>query len=216
MIKYATSADLDKIAMCHIAAFPDSVTSLLGTSVVSSMLQWYLSASNKFLFYVEEDGKITGYCGGFLNNGSDAYGSGSGMTQFGFGSSMAAFFRKPWLLFHPEVRNKYPFILTNVLRKLGLKKDRPMGIKPASEQTSKQPLTAGLVVIGVLPNLQQKGLGTLLQQEFERKAKELGAKRLQLSVRKQNAKAIKSYERNGYTITEEGEVSYIMHKLLSA
>jgi ribosomal protein S18 acetylase RimI-like enzyme len=212
MITYATQQDLYKIAKCHIAAFPKSVTSLLGEKVVASMLQWYLSAPNKFLFYVEENGKVTGYCGGFLMDGSDAYGSGSGMTQFGFNQAAGAFALKPWLLLHPEVRNKYKFILTNVARKLGLKKEQPMAVtqpKPKNE-----PLTAGLVVIGVVPNLQQKGLGTLLQQEFERKAIEMGAKRLSLSVRKQNEKAIRSYTRNGYVKRDENETSFIMVKEL--
>jgi len=64
----------------------------------------------------------------------------------------------------------------------------------------------------VVPNLQQKGLGTLLQQEFERKAIEMGAKRLSLSVRKQNEKAIRSYTRNGYVKRDENETSFIMVK----
>lgn len=213
MIQYATTNDLYKIAKCHIAAFPKSVTSLLGEKVVASMLQWYLSAPNKFLFYVEENGIVTGYCGGFVMDGSDAYGSGSGMTQFGFNKAAGAFARKPWLLLHPEVRKKYSFILTNILRKLGLKKDKPMAI--SVPKIKNEPLTAGLVVIGVVPNLQQKGLGSLLQKEFERKAIEMGAKKLSLSVRKQNDKAIKSYTRNGYSISDENETSFIMTKLLN-
>lgn len=212
MIQYATTNDLYKIAKCHIAAFPKSVTSLLGEKVVASMLQWYLSGPNKFLFYVEENGKVTGYCGGFLMDGSDAYGSGSGMTQFGFNQAAGAFARKPWLLLHPEVRKKYKFILTNVARKLGLKKEQPMAI--TAPKPKNEPLTAGLVVIGVIPNLQQKGLGTLLQQEFERKSIEMGAKRLSLSVRKQNEKAIRSYNRNGYVKRDENETSFIMVKEL--
>lgn len=210
MITYATSNDLNKIAKCHIAAFPKSVTSLLGMKVVASMLKWYLSAPNKFLFYAEENGIVTGYCGGFVMDGSDAYGSGSGMTQFGFNQAAAAFASKPWLLLHPEVRIKYPFILTNIARKLGLKKDLPMAVS----KPKYQPLTAGLVVIGVIPNLQQKGLGTLLQQEFERKAIEMGAHQLQLSVRINNTKAIKSYQRNGYVIEKEVAPSYVMIKKL--
>lgn len=212
MIQYATQEDLNKIAHCHIQAFPDSVTSLLGVEVVASMLQWYLSAPNKFLFFVENQGKVTGYCGGFIQDGSDAYGSGSGMSQFGFNQAASAFLKKPWLLLHPEVRKKYPFIFTNILRKLGLRKDLPMAVK--TSETKNEPLTAGLVVIGVLPNLQQKGLGTQLQQEFENKTKQLGAKRLSLSVRKQNEKAIKSYTRNGYAIADENETSFIMNKEL--
>jgi ribosomal protein S18 acetylase RimI-like enzyme len=210
MIQYATSNDLYKIANCHIAAFPKSVTSLLGEKVVASMLKWYLSAPNKFLFYSEENGIVTGYCGGFVMDGSDAYGSGSGMTQFGFNQAAGAFASKPWLLLHPEVRKKYAFILTNVARKLGLKKELPMAV--SQPKPKNEPLTAGLVVIGVIPNLQQKGLGTLLQQEFESKAIEMGAKRLSLSVRKQNENAIKSYTKNGYKINDENETSFIMTK----
>lgn len=212
-ITYATQHDLYKIAKCHISAFPKSVTSLLGEKVVASMLQWYLSAPNKFLFYVEENGKVTGYCGGFLMDGSDAYGSGSGMTQFGFNQAASAFALRPWLLFHSEVRNKYKFILINVARKLGLKNEKPLAIAQSKPQN--EPLTAGLVVIGVIPNIQQKGLGTLLQQEFERKAFEMSAKRLFLSVRKTNEKAIKSYMRNGYQIcNNEGSTFQMIKELV--
>jgi ribosomal protein S18 acetylase RimI-like enzyme len=72
-----------------------------------------------------------------------------------------------------------------------------------------------LVVIGIRPDLQQKGLGTFLQQEFERKAIEMGAQQLQLSVRTDNLKAIKSYLRNGYEIEKEVAPSYVMIKKLN-
>ncbi|MES2691522.1 MAG: N-acetyltransferase [Bacteroidota bacterium] len=213
MIQYATQKDLDKIADCHVSAFPDSVTSLLGKKVVASMLQWYLSAPNKFLFFMEENNKVVGYCGGFILDGSDAYGSGSGMTQFGFSTAVTSFLRKPWLLFHPEIRKKYKFILTNIKRKLGLKKEHPMVNVQPVQYTG--PLMAGLVVIGVRPDLQQKGLGSKLQEEFERKAKEMGAEQLQLSVRTKNERAINSYKRNGYSVNSENETSYIMLKPLN-
>jgi len=210
MIQYATEKDLDKIANCHIVAFPKSVTSLLGEKVVASMFQWYLSAPNKFLFYVKENGKVTGYCGGFIRNIHDPYGSSSGMTQFGFYHAWRAFALRPWLLIHPEVRNKFKFILTNIIRKLGLKREVPIVV--SQPKLAEEPLTAGLVIIGVIPNLQQKGIGTLLQQEFERKALELGAKRLALTVKKNNGKAIKSYHRNGYVIYKEEATSFYMVK----
>jgi GNAT superfamily N-acetyltransferase len=132
------------------------------------------------------------------------------MTQFGFNQAAGSFARKPWLLLHPEVRNKYHFIFKNILRKVGLLKEHPMAV--ANPKPKNLPLTAGLVVIGVIPNLQQKGLGTLLQQEFERKANEMSAKRLSLSVRKQNQTAIKSYTKNGFIMCDENETSFIMTK----
>jgi ribosomal protein S18 acetylase RimI-like enzyme len=127
---------------------------------------------------------------------------------------LSAFLLRPWLLFHPEVRNKYGFIFTNVKRKFGLLKEQKPQQVILPEENKSSTLTAGLVVIGVRPNLQQKGLGTILQQEFEAKARSMGAKRLQLSVRKTNQQAIKSYQRNGYTIHHELGPSFVMIKEL--
>ena len=213
MIKPATKEDLNTIAQCHIAAFPKSVVSLFGISFVSQMLQWYLSAPNKFLFWIEEDNKCIGYCGGLVMDGSDAYGSASGMTQFGFGAATKVMLLKPWLFFHPEIRARYPFIITNVKRKL--KKimghtEKPISIKPIEPNNTG--LTAGLVVIGVYPSHQKKGIGSLLQQEFERNAKQLGASKMQLSVRVENVQAISSYKRNGWNIVEDQKISYLMTK----
>src|SRR6478609_5964080 len=118
ILKPATANDLPLIAQCHIAAFPTSVTSLFGVPFVSGMLGWYLSAPNKFLFWIEENGTCIGYCGGLILDGTDAYGSASGMTQFGFGAAVKIILRKPWLFFHPEIRARYPFIITNLKRRL--------------------------------------------------------------------------------------------------
>jgi GNAT superfamily N-acetyltransferase len=194
IIKPATKEDLNKIAKCHIAAFPNSVTSLFGVGFIAQMLQWYLSAPNKFIFWIEEDTNCVGYCGGLVMDGSDAYGSASGMTQFGFGAAAKVMLRKPWLLFHPEIRARYPFIITNVKRRISKifgHSEKPISIKPIEPHNTG--LTAGLVVIGVHPSQHKKGIGSLLQQEFERKAKQMGATQMQLSVRVENAQAISSY-----------------------
>lgn len=211
-IKYATENDLIKISKCHIKAFPKSLSSKMGYRFVSNMMKWYLSAPNKFLFFVEDESNVIGYCGGHLQDGVDGFGAASGMTQFGFSSAITALITRPWLLFHPDLTARYNFIFINILRKLRLKADKPLSQVNTCHTT--QPLTAGLVVIGVIPTLQQKGLGTILQQEFERKAIEMGAKQLQLSVRTDNTKAIKSYQKNGYEIEKEVAPSYVMIKKL--
>jgi ribosomal protein S18 acetylase RimI-like enzyme len=209
-IKYATENDLTKIAACHIAAFPDSFSSKLGVKFVSNMMKWYLSSTNKILFFIEDDKLVLGYCGGHLLDGIDGYGAASGMTQFGFNAALSAIMKRPWLIFHEELRKRYSFILRNILRKFKLKKDVPLS-STVTYHTD-EPLTAGLVVIGVNPNLQQKGLGTFLQKEFERKSSSMGAMRLTLSVRTKNERAIKSYLRNGYSIKSTNETSHIMTK----
>ena len=215
-LKSTHISDLPSIAKCHISAFPNSVTSLLGIPFVSRMLGWYLSAPNKFLFWIEEDGKCIGYCGGYVLDGTDAYGSASGMTQFGFSTAIKIMLRKPWLFFHPEIRARYPFILTNIKRRLkkmiGLN-EKPIKLTPTlHSEFAGTP--AGLVVIGVDPSYHKKGIGSLLQQEFERIAIEKGADYMQLSVRKENTQAISSYKRNGWTIEEDQRIAYGMKKKL--
>ncbi len=214
-IKYATEKDLIKIAACHIAAFPTSVTSLFGITFVSQMLKWYLSAPNKFLFWIEENNSCIGYCGGLILDGSDAYGSATGMTQFGFGAAAKMMIRKPGLFFHPEIRARYPFIWNNIKRRV----KTILGMRPKTKITIPETkvdgeLTAGLVVIGVDPKLHKKGIGSVLQQEFERKAALMGATKMELSVRVENAQAIASYERNGWKIVEDQKISYLMTKAI--
>lgn len=216
IIKDAKADDLKTIARCHKAAFPDSLTSLLGIGFITDMLKWYLSGSNKFLYWIEENGKCIGYCGGYLMDGRDAYGASSGMTQFGFNSALRAMIFRPWLFLHPEILAKYKFIWTNIKRRL-IK--QPATVKPENTKSPSSiggnQLQAGLVVIGVSPELHKKGLGTLLQQEFERRALKMGATLLSLSVRKVNNKAISSYQRNGWNITDENGPSHIMTKRIN-
>lgn len=212
-IQNATIADLTKIAKCHQAAFPESLTSEIGTDFVTNMFKWYLSGSNKFLFWVEKDKVCVGYCGGYIIDGSDAYGASSGMTQFGFNSAIKALLVRPWLIFHPEIRKRLPFIVTNLKRKLKrlFKKSQP---KPIVVRQPINEIKSGLVVIGVHPQQHGKGLGSLLQQAFEERSKAMGAGKMELSVRKNNQKAIRSYERNGWQITGSEGPSYLMAKTI--
>ena len=70
----------------------------------------------------------------------------------------------------------------------------------------------GLVVIGVDPAFQGKGIGSMLLQEFEKLAKEDGVKRIFLSVKIENSKAIKSYERNNWLEYSSNEETKTMYK----
>jgi hypothetical protein len=61
------------------------------------------------------------------------------------------------------------FILINILRKSHIKNEKPLSIQIPN--LNNEPLTAGLAVIGLIPSLQQKGLGTLLKQNLKEKPK---------------------------------------------
>ena len=113
---------------------------------------------------------------------------------------------------HPEIRGRYKFILNNLKRKFFRKKNKKHVIKPQPHIIAVK--TAGLVVIGVSKNKMKQGIGSLLQVEFEKRARALGAEQMQLSVKKTNEAAIASYTRNGWKVEAELGSSYLMKKQL--
>lgn len=195
-LKTSTHTDLPAIARCHRAAFPGALASALGQRYVAEMLSWYLSTDKTFLFHLEVDGICAGYCGGMISDGTLATGSASGMAQHSFGAAVHAFLLRPWVLFHKEVRAKYPLLWRNLLMKLGL---RAKVHAPAQKAKQRKDPHAGLVVIGVDPAFQGKGYGSVLLKEFERRVVEdYGVHKLQLTVLANNVQAIRAYERNGW------------------
>lgn len=204
-IKLAKVNALRDIAMCHRAAFPSSLSSALGLKYVMRMLAWYLESDNTFLFYLSVNGRCVGYCGGMVKTHTGV-GSASGMAQFSLGAAVRAFSVRPWLLFHRELREKYQFIVKNLFRFL-------VRHRPALSSANAIDPYVGLVVIGVHPEVQGAGYGSLLLKEFERIAQEKAVKRMMLTVRPENERAIRAYQRNGWTISkrEAKSVSMLKH-----
>lgn len=190
-----------------MACFPSSLSTRLGRGYVQKTIEWFLVDSNRFLFHIEEDGKVVGYCGGFkpLMRGD---GSSSGMLQYAFSNAVKGIAFKPWLAIHPEVREYYPFIWRNIKRKLTGK------LQPVEENAPSEPFKpfVGLVVIGVLPTYRGKGIAQALMQDFERRAKAFSQSQTALSVKKDNHRAIKAYENFGWRIDEEHKKTYVMRK----
>jgi ribosomal protein S18 acetylase RimI-like enzyme len=175
------------------------------------MLSWYLSSDKTFIFHATDDeGRCAGYCGGIVSDGVLNTGSASGMAQYTFWHGVWAFLTHPWVLFHPEVRAKFPLLRNNLLMKLGI---RPrVHFSPEQRNTMARDPHVGLVVIGVDPKFQGRGIGSLLLQEFERRAALLGLSKMQLTVRSDNVQAIRAYERNGWVREREAEGSLSMVK----
>lgn len=204
--------ELSDLARCHRAAFPHSLATALGRRYVTRMLSWYLSGSKTFLFHVkDENGHIAGYCGGMVSDGTLPTGSASGMAQHSFYAALWAFATHPWVLWHPEVRAKWPLLKKNVCSRLGLRKKKD--ITPEQSKKMRAAPRVGLVVIGVDPACQGKGYGSLLLQEFERRAvTDYGIHQLQLTVLASNSTAIRAYERNGWIRGQQAGNSLQMTK----
>jgi ribosomal protein S18 acetylase RimI-like enzyme len=69
------------------------------------------------------------------------------------------------------------------------------------------------LAISVLPESRGRGIGTELLKRLHTALRELGYKRISLSVQKENP-ALRLYVRCGYTIIKEQETDYIMVKRL--
>ena len=203
--------DLKAIAVCHKNAFPTALSSAMGIQFVTRMLDWYLVNDHAFLFHLEVDGKVIGYCGGIKVDGTQATGSASGMAQHSFGAAVSAFLKKPWLLFHREIRRKYKLIGRNILYKL--KFANPGNNTPISEV----PLLphVGLVVIGIDPDFQGQGYSRRILEEFETQGKLLGANSLRLTVLSNNTRAINAYKKSGWKISLINETSVSMFKIVA-
>ncbi len=181
----------------------------MGSAYLMKMLEWYLIDSRAFLFYILEDNKCVGYCGGLKHDGKTQFGSASSMIQHSFHAAVKSILLRPWLFIHPEFIAKYKLILKNIRKRV------TGNHKPSSSTTqvaiSIEPHT-GLIVIGVDPAYQGKGYGSKLLWEFEVVSKEMGFNKLMLTVKSENAQAIKSYQRNGWIILSDDGKSVTMTK----
>ena len=204
-------SDLEKIAVCHISAFPDSLSSKMGHRYLMKMIEWYLSDEKRFLFHIEENGKCAGYCGGMIHDGTQTSGSASGMIQYSFNEAIMSILLRPWLLFHKEIISKYSLITKNIKKRFKNKKNIIVFDQRKKASVIIEP-SVGLVVIGVSGEFQGKGYGSLLLQEFENRAKEMNYKLINLTVRNDNTQAIKAYERNGWIRSKLSGNSLEMYK----
>jgi ribosomal protein S18 acetylase RimI-like enzyme len=189
--------------------FPSSLATKLGREYVMKTLEWFLDSPNRFLYHIEQDARIAGYCGGFSPQ-TIGDGSSSGMLQFAFKEAIAGLLRKPYLLFNNEVVQQYRFIWLNIKRKI-TGKALPIN-KPAA--TTQHPTHVGLVVIGVHPDFRGKGIAEQLLEEFEKRAKAYQRNELVLSVKSENSRAINAYKKSGWSIKNERDKTYVMHKFI--
>ena len=204
--------DLDNLARCHKKAFPSALSSSLGSGFIRKMLSWYIVSERGVLIHVWHDQQLLGYCGGIITKKPGLPGAATSITQYSFKAFLTSFLLRPWLLLHSENIKRFSFIKRNLQYKLGLRKVVSKNVVVNS--TAEFVPFWGLVVIGVDPAFQGKGAGSLMLQEFERLATLDAVKKLTLSVKPSNGKAIKSYEQNGWKKGSTSEESLNMYKLL--
>jgi len=206
----STPKDLIKIAQCHKKAFSKSLSSKLGLRYCIKMLSFYIEDKRGVLFHIVEKEAVSGYCGGLMNRVPGLSGSATSMTQHAFNYLVLNLIIRPWLVLHPEIRNNLPLIRRNIKLKL-FKRSGKKGSISGKHAVEFIP-SMGLVVIGVSPEYQGNGYGSLLLKEFELRARKEGFRKTHLSVHKDNLKAITAYKRNGWVVGKEGRSDLYMCK----
>ncbi len=211
-LEISDSRLLPDIADCHQACFPNSFSTKLGKKYVIKSLSWFLDHPKRFLFHIRSQQKVVGYCGGFLPV-KVGDGSSSGMIQQGFNEAVLGIVKNPLLLFHSELRPHYPLIWLNIKRKIT---GKIIPINPKSTSQNNKPFdpAVGLVVIGVHPDARGTEVIKMLMYAFDENVKALQKNEGQLSVRKDNSRAIHAYEKYGWSVKLEKDDALVMHKLL--
>lgn len=206
----SNQADVKEIAICHKACFPNSLSGKLGLAYIEKTFEWFLVDDHRFLFHIKQNNEVIGYCGGFVSKGIGD-GSSSGMLQHAFNQAVMGIIKKPWLIFHEEVRALYPFIFKNIKRKIFPLKNV---VQQTTSEKIKEDVTkySGLVVIGVHPNFRGTGVFDKLMEHFfeeSRKRNLLGCK---LSVRKENARGIGAYKKFNWYVEQENEQTFVLKR----
>lgn len=215
-LSYCLTEDLKAIAECHKQAFPTSFSTKLGKRYLVKNYEWYLSSPKTILIKASIGSKVVGFCGGLLIDANSEMGSTSSVMQYTFRQAVMGIIFHPWLLFNKEVSNNLRLIVRNIRRKINPSAN--MQLRKAQTDSNKkdsQVSSLGLVVIGNDPTYRGKGIGTALLKRFEAEAIRMNAKQMHLSVHRDNAVAIKSYTRNGWSISKEMGDNFEMIKALS-
>jgi ribosomal protein S18 acetylase RimI-like enzyme len=200
---------IKEIAICHQKCFPDSLSSKLQNNYVAKTLEWFLGAENRFLFHIECNDEVIGYCGGFQSS-FPGDGSTSGMLQFAMKEAIMGVIKKPYLIFHSELLRRYPLIAKNIFKKIfGTRRIETIAPGYATQNSK-----IGLVVIGVHPDYRGKGVFELLMKNFEEESKKRGVAKIILSVKSSNTRAIAAYKKAGWQIASQTKKDINMFKEL--
>jgi len=186
-VRTLTTADLDHITAIHCAAFPKSLLTALGPSVVRRYYEWQLSGPHDAVAVgVEQNGEVAGFCvaGRFR-------GSVGGFVRANRLRLACGLLCRPWLLGLGNYRRR-------VTRGVRLFLPSIAGKAVPVVVPWPMPSTFGVLVIAVNPKYGRSGCGRLLMNHCEQIAVDRNFSRLMLTVDPNNGGAIRFYEGLGW------------------
>jgi|ERR1017187_298707 ribosomal protein S18 acetylase RimI-like enzyme len=199
MIDY-TIADFDsgniiELSELHMKAFKGSMNTRMGKKYVKDFIYWFSQNESCITLKAVEKKRIIGYIVG---------------APIGYGNKMNRDLLKTgvWgILTHPSILLSKRFFKTILARfKLLFQTNHNNSAANKFELRGKG---ISLIGIGVDPEYNGFGIGQNLISAFEKKATQLGMSYMRLSVYDNNLRALRLYERSGWSkLTNDGKTLY--------
>ena len=214
MIRQATLNDLPAIARVHRVCFPDSYSSQLslfksqigGGNLLETFYMEYMN-DNPDLFVVadDENSGIVGFCMGYYMDKDDQ------MQNFLYKNRLRILWKTFLLLL---IGNKQAW--NKIISRLKHKPDiSDWTIVNNKYESIKNEERGDLLSVCVLPECRGKGYAQDMMNLYLRAMKNAGRKLCLLSVKKDNERAKRYYERNGFELYRtRGNVGLTYIKLL--
>jgi len=184
---------LERVAMLHQSAFPNSALTHLGQESIRRYYEWQLTGPHDCLAIsaFDENGQMLGFCFGGVFRGAL-----SGFVQKNRRFLALQVLRRPWLIFTNDIfRDR----LRTGMR-VAKRRSSPPTVTP---DRAKEP-PFGILSIAVDPAAQGQGIGQALMNYAEEYARQNGFRSMGLTVAVDNAQAIRFYEKSGWVKTSTG------------
>jgi ribosomal protein S18 acetylase RimI-like enzyme len=202
--------DLMQIVAIHRAAFPESALTRLGDESVRRYYEWLIvgphdavnigAFQNDALLGFCFGGKFRGAMGGFLER-NRAY-------------LARRVIVRPWLMLNPLFRERALFAIKRIAQPI-VRRVRPQKRQPVRQKPPEGLRSFGILSIGVQPEYFGHGIAQHLMDYSERVALELGHNQMNLTVHPANSRAVRFYEKTGWTrIPSDASWSGAMSKTL--
>ena len=205
MIRTATEADLQAIVKVHSFCFPKSFTTAMGKELLARYYAEFMSSNPELFFVWESEGdapNIEGFCMGY-------YGENSRCAD--------QFIKKNRIRFALRVLALMVTGNAAAWRKVTgifLKKPKITTVDDSFRKFSHKD-SGELLSICVLPEKRGCGVASQLVDEYEKRLLLQGRHRCVLSVLANNARAIRFYEKKGFTLIQKiGDASLVYAKAL--
>lgn len=197
-IREVAANDLPAVARVHIAAFPGSLLTRLGSEIVSRYYAWQLSDANDAAAVVaDEESELLGFAvGGMFRD------SLNGFYRANLPLIKSAVLRRPWLVLDPLLWSRWNLLRTS-LRRSSQRKAAQAAAAVAGAATTPRRRRYVILSVATHPAHRRRGVAGKLISFHEARANDLGIEQLWLSVNPQNEAAQAFYRSRGWTVHAE-------------